>query len=235
MMSKLTIDKRGNVMLNGEAFLLSGVSLATGYCAGRPDGENTAEMVKRWNAYDGLVEALERLINSKTNEEDEDQPQWHGEGLPPVGVECEAYDITIGDWVLGMTTSAGYKALLFNSENKDGLLKEFWATKFRPTQKKKIDMSKFYGSEFLLTDGGNDYKPESVLMDEDLENYRPLCGHWNHWTGGEMPEFLEGFNYRIKSYHSITGMIKEFESDSKIPWRQVCAIKITDLKEGWEF
>lgn len=234
-MSKLTIDKRGNVMLNGEAFLLSGVSLATGYCVGRPDGENTAEMVKRWNAYDGLVEALERLINSKTNEEDEDQPQWNGEGLPPVGVECEAYDITIGDWVPGMTNSAGYKALLFNSENEDGLLKEFWATKFRPIQtKNKIDMSKFAGSGFLMVDFVSDYKPESALTHEDSEYFRPLFNHWNPVKDlKKIPDYCEGFNCEFRLLSG--GRFWEVSELGVQDYMTIVAIKITGLKEGWEF
>lgn len=50
----------------GNPFLLTGVSLPTGRSSPGP-GENTKEMVHRWNEYEQLVKLLEKYHNAIGN------------------------------------------------------------------------------------------------------------------------------------------------------------------------
>ena len=58
--------------------------------------------------------------------------QWDGEGLPPVGCECEAYDHQEQQWVFGRMAMHGNSDHLFACGTPERWGKAFWACKFRP-------------------------------------------------------------------------------------------------------
>lgn len=57
---------------------------------------------------------------------------WDGEGLPPVGILCEAFDHAKGEWVKGKMLMHGNSDHAFASGSPEKWSKLFWACKFRP-------------------------------------------------------------------------------------------------------
>lgn len=112
-------------------------------------------------------------------------------------------------------------------------------------QTKKIDMSKFAGTNIWLVHINNTEKRNQAKEFDKYPNimreaYKPLFCVWNHWTGDSEPEWLEGFEYEVKYYHVCndqrqsyydTELWAEFD---ELYWKYVSAIRITGIKEGWE-
>lgn len=59
---------------------------------------------------------------------------WSGEGLPPVGTVCEAYDYTDGKWVVGKILMHGNSDHAFATGTPECWGALFWACKFRPAR-----------------------------------------------------------------------------------------------------
>lgn len=109
-----------------------------------------------------------------------------------------------------------------------------------PPKPKKIDMSKFAGSDVWLVHINNEEKRNQAKEFEKYPNilreaYRPMFDVWNHWTGDSEPEWLEGFEYEVMiAYPDGSQIGVDFETTSKpYKWSNVVAIKITGIKEGW--
>ena len=64
--------------------------------------------------------------------EPEPQTGWNGEGLPPVGTECEAWDWDEKKWVSGVFIMKGNSDHAFATGSNKSWGKLFWAAKFRP-------------------------------------------------------------------------------------------------------
>lgn len=59
------------------------------------------------------------------------EPEWNGEGLPPVGVECE-FQAALGDWVAIRITAHGEDSMLMKQVGKDNEQYISKDRKFRP-------------------------------------------------------------------------------------------------------
>lgn len=57
---------------------------------------------------------------------------WTGEGLPPVGAVCEAYDYNDGKWVVGKMLMHGNSDHAFATGTPECWGTLFWACEFRP-------------------------------------------------------------------------------------------------------
>lgn len=127
------------------------------------------EIGNRYVALTGHQEGTEFVVDSETNPPDsiiaERRPitepvvnqqlttEWSGEGLPPVGVECES--LTGGEWRKVMVCYIGepgthVEALVFDVKSA----RPFWADQFRPIR-----------------------SPEDVARDEAIKAMRAALGH----------------------------------------------------------
>ena len=168
--------------------------------------------------------------------------EWDGEGLPPVGVECELKRHDWTDWQIGKFTFIGSTLAVFESESRNEAVCDVERVETRPLQPqpKKIDMAKFAGSDVWLVHINNEEKRNQAKEFKKYPNilreaYRPMFYVWNHWTGDSEPEWLEGFEYEVQEVDLTYGYNLEIQSDkSDIEWPLVVAIRITGIKEGYE-
>lgn len=91
------------------------------YCDGRQGGA-----VFSLQAGEGFARSEIRHVTERP------APQWSGEGLPPVGADCEAYDVEDGKWQSGRLLLHGNTDHAFASGSPEGWNKLFWACRFRP-------------------------------------------------------------------------------------------------------
>lgn len=140
----------------------------------------------------------------------EQNNEWHERReLPPVGTECEVLhnEKWHKTYIIGHDRE-GYAVFdcsgfgvnyTYNGYDSPPL--------FRPIQTtKKIDMSKFAGSDVLLefknsldgTDGFFDVGKTATII-QSYVYVEPVYNYWNHWTGSEKPEWLQdGMKFVVK-------------------------------------
>lgn len=155
---------------------------------------------------------------------------------PPVGTECEVrvYDnnfIPCSIIFMGSETCV----LTVNTLERPHYLVDL---KFRPIQKKVVDITKFAGTDVWVVQKGNEKNRRKVgeFKPVFLPLYKPLIKEWNHITGlTEEPEWLEGFEYVVTYWHDHTLKYRVINEYTAINWPLVCAISITGLKDGWVY
>ena len=155
--------------------------------------------------------------------------EWYEKGkYPPVS---ERVETPFGQQVV-VFTSKGDQICV---ESDKGSLSFVTLSYIKPiSSKKKIDMSKFSGSNFLLRDQNSG---EVTVIDFRIFcffNHEPEYNHWNFWQGESEPEFLEGFEYEVQYLSYLDYKLKTFNYTDSIHWPSVVAIKITGIKEGYE-
>lgn len=169
--------------------------------------------------------------------------EWDGEGLPPVGVECELKRHDWTDWQIGKFTFIGSTLAVFESESRNEAVCDVERVETRPLppKPKKIDMAKFAGSDVWLVHINNEEKRNQAKEFKKYPNilreaYRPMFYVWNHWTGDSEPEWLEGFEYEVKeiAIEDNNAEIDVLKDHRIMHWPDVIAIKICGIKEGWE-
>lgn len=92
---------------------------------------------------DIIAYRLNRDVNSRANDDrleqdlnecigqDVDMPEWNGEGLPPVGVECE-FKCATGEWVEVEITAIARNGVCFVERGKNGENYVSFSREFRP-------------------------------------------------------------------------------------------------------
>lgn len=200
------------------------------------------------------VSGLARANTLVLEKSQEQQIGWPNDpsALPPVGGVCLAFHSGANKYrkVLVLTHHGG-GAICKSLENpdKDSLFEATQYTssgviKFKPlSEVKHIDMTLFKDSDVWVEAGPADNYLRGKAKEfspSALTDAEPIFDEWNTWIGNEKPAWLEGFEFEVIETHttSYCGELQSYSfqvSKKDITWYDVCAIKITGLKDGWKF
>lgn len=120
---------------------------------------------KSEHACDDAAEADNEADLNECIGQDVDMPEWNGDGVPPVGVECE-FKCATGEWVEVEITAIARNGVCFVERGKNGENYASFSREFRPLRtgaEKAMESAKHIIAELCRESASNGHSADLIM------------------------------------------------------------------------